>query len=191
MQIPLKLTNPASLAISLAISLVLATGTVEAAQVDGAYQQAETSPDRGVKSDGRWVQPDGRGVQSDGRWVQTTAAISPALNYSANLPMQQCLPSTAFDVAAGFTGVPLLLDCITPARAEAALILGGTLDGYDRSLIQQCLHDSGFDISRHDGGFDISGTEERPADSTARLTTRPGKPCISGRADTDIRKPAT
>ena len=101
MRIPLKLANPAR-TIPLAIFLLLASGTVEGTQLDGAHQQAEIAHST------------------------------------------QCLPGTAFDP--GFTGVPLLIDCITPARAEAALTLGG----YDRYLIQQCLHDSGFDISGAD-----------------------------------------
>ena len=114
-------------------AFVLCIPAFSGAQIGSTeHRQAQTSP--------------------DGRWVETAAAISPALDYSANLPMQQCLHSTAFDpgIAAGFTGVPLLIDCITPARAEAALTLGG----YDRVLIQQCLHNSGFDPGSDDGLFD-------------------------------------
>ena len=78
------------------------------------------------------------------------AAISPASN--ANLPMQQCLHSTASGpgIASGFIRVPLRIDCFTPARAEALL----TLDGDDRVLIQQCLRHSGFDPGATDGLFD-------------------------------------
>ena len=108
MRIPLKPANPAR-TISLAIFLLLAIGTVEGTQLDGAHQQAEIAHST------------------------------------------QCLPGTAFD--SGFTGVPLLIDCITPARAEAALILDGTLGDYDRYLIQQCLHNSGFNTAGADDGL--------------------------------------
>ena len=107
-----------------------------------------------------------------------TAAISPALHHSEILQIQQCLHDKGIDsgIANALLGEKIkqalrqwqgqysntrtdaltdpdqqttLINCLTPAQTEAML----TLASDEISLMQQCLHSTGFDPGIADGLF--------------------------------------